>query len=167
MIKIGQIKRAYGIKGLVKVASFADPMDNFFTYQPVYDQDGHPHQLEAIRFHKGQFVCRIDGITRRSDAERLCGLVLFITRDQLPPPEDEDTFYHTDLVGLSVETIDGRPLGTVVSIADFGAGSLLEIKLFSGQKTYCPFTRAAVPEIEHAQQKIRIDPQAAGLEQDS
>jgi 16S rRNA processing protein RimM len=45
--------------------------------------------------------------------------------------------------------LDGAPLGEVVSIQNFGAGDLLEVKPASGAATVLvPFTRDTVPEID-------------------
>ena len=51
-----------------------------------------------------------------------------MSRDRLPPIEDDETFYHADLIGLAAVTPDGTALGTVTAIHNFGAGDLVEIK---------------------------------------
>lgn len=71
-----------------------------------------------------------------------------------PPPEDEDEFYVTDLIGLAVETADGEPLGKVKAVQDFGAGDLLEIQPPQGATWYLPFTREAVPEVHISEGKV-------------
>ena len=74
-----------------------------------------------------------------------------MSRDRLPPIEDDETFYHADLVGLAAVTPDGAPLGTVTAIHNFGAGDLVEIKPpGGGEPLMVPFTEAAVPEIDIA-----------------
>jgi len=71
------------------------------------------------------------------------------------PAPDEDEFYVTDLIGLSVVTPDGAPLGTIRAVQDFGAGDLLEITPPEGGATwYLPFTREAVPEVRIAERTI-------------
>ena len=45
------------------------------------------------------------------------------------PPADEDEYYHSDLVGLSAIAPDGEPLGEIVTVQNFGAGDLLELRL--------------------------------------
>ena len=63
-------------------------------------------------------------------------------RDRLPPPEDEDEFYHADLIGLRGSTADGEPLGTVAAVQDFGAGDIIEIApADGGRPLMLPFTK--------------------------
>ena len=81
------------------------------------------------------------------------GLKLFISRDALPEPE-EDEFYLADLVGLSVETPEGESLGKVKSVHDFGAGDLLEIAPPGAATWWLPFTRENVPEVRLAEGRL-------------
>ena len=61
--------------------------------------------------------------------------------------DDEDEFYHADLIGLDARLADGTVLGTVTAVPNFGAGDLLEIKRAdTGESVYLPFTKAVVPE---------------------
>ena len=49
-------------------------------------------------------------------------------RERLPETdEDEEGWYHADLVGLRVAGEDGRVYGHVAAVLNFGAGDLLEI----------------------------------------
>jgi len=81
----------------------------------------------------------------------LKGTQLFVPRSVLPEPED-DEFYFTDLVGLDVKSTDGKRVGTIKDIHDFGAGVMLEIQpVKSAEKQasfFHPFTKVAVPKIE-------------------
>ena len=46
-------------------------------------------------------------------AQALTNTDLYVPRDRLPAIKDDDTFYHSDLVGLDVVTADGAQVGTV------------------------------------------------------
>ena len=53
---------------------------------------------------------------------------------------------------------DGRALGTVAAVPNFGAGDLLEIApAAGGASVLVPFTRAAVPEIDLAGGRVVVD----------
>ncbi|MEP4338164.1 MAG: ribosome maturation factor RimM, partial [Roseobacter sp.] len=81
---------------------------------------------------------------------------LYISRDQLPDPE-EDEFYYSDLTGLSVLDGNGEALGKLVAVQDFGAGDLLEIRPARGKTFYVPFTKAFVPRIDLEAGEISVD----------
>ena len=85
------------------------------------------------------------------------GLRLYIPRDRLPAPE-EDEFYLADLIGLAAVSSAGEALGRVKSVQNFGAGDLLEIEPPGGAATWwAPFTRQVVPEVRLAQGMIVVD----------
>ena len=151
LIQVGRVAGAFGVRGEVRITSFtADPMA-LVGYKTLQREDGSPGlTLTSGRDAKGSIVVRAKEVETREQAEALRGLKLYIPRDRLPAPE-EDEFYVTDLVGLAVETADGEALGRVKAVQDFGAGDLLEIAPAEGGATwYLPFTREAVPDVRLA-----------------
>ena len=45
-------------------------------------------------------VARLKGVTDRTAAEKLNGVELYVERASCPTPDDDDDFYHADLIGL-------------------------------------------------------------------
>ncbi len=148
---MGEIGRAHGLKGEVRIKSFtADPVA-IGSYGPLFLDDGAKAVLQGVRPVAGtadMVLARIEGVTTREAAEALNRRQLLVSRDRLPPPEDEDEFLATDLVGLAVETPDGRVIGTIVGVPDFGGGDLLEIRPPRGPTAFLPFTKAFVPVVD-------------------
>ncbi len=77
------------------------------AYGPLTDEAG--TRRFAITL-KGGDIAAIEGVADRDAAQRLTGTRLYVERDRLPPP-DEDEFYLADLVGLDAVTPEGGPLG--------------------------------------------------------
>lgn len=154
LIQVGRVAGAFGVRGEVRITSFtADPLA-LLGYKTLQREDGSPAlTLTTARAATGSIVVRAKEVETREQAEALRGLKLYISRAELPAP-DEDEFYVTDLIGLSVETAEGEPLGRVKAIQDFGAGDLLEIQPPTGPTWYLPFTRAAVPEVRISEGKV-------------
>lgn len=152
LIQVGRVAGAFGVRGEVRITSFtADPVA-LVDYRDLKREDGSAGlTLTSGRAVKGGVIVRAREVETREQAEALRGLKLYIPRDRLPEPE-EDEFYVTDLIGLAVETAEGDALGRVKSVQDFGAGDLLEIAPAEGGATwYLPFTREAVPEVRIAE----------------
>ncbi len=158
LLLVGQIGAAHGVRGEVRITTFtADPMA-VADYKKLLLADGTPGPvLLSVRPAKGAIVARIKGSDDRNGAERLRGLKLFISRTDLPPP-DEDEFYLADLIGLAVESQAGDLLGTIKAVQDFGAGDLLEIQPSKGPSWWLPFTQEAVPEVRIAEGKVIAAP---------
>ncbi len=153
-VRLGVIVGVRGIKGEVRIKSFTDDPVAVGAYGPLYDKTGaRRFDLKVTGTQKGVVLARIDGIGDRTAAEALKKTELFVERDQLPAPE-EDEFYHSDLEGLQAVMVSGERIGKVVGVFDFGAGPVVEI---SGN-VMVPFTRAAVPEVDIEGGKVVIDP---------
>ena len=159
-ICVAQFGAPHGVRGEVRLRSFTqDPMA-IAAYGPLESEDGaRRFTIEALRPAKDHFVARLAGVADRDAAEKLTNIKLYVSRDKLPPIEDDGTFYHADLVGLTAVAPDGTPLGTVTAILNFGAGDLVEIKpAGGGEAMMVPFTDAAVPEIDVAAGRIVVVP---------
>jgi 16S rRNA processing protein RimM len=158
-ICVAQIGGAHGIRGEVKLKSFtADPMA-VRDYGPLISEDGSASfEIEALRPAKGHLVARFRGVGDRNAAEQLAHVRLFVPRERLPPPAD-DEFYHVDLIGLAAVTADGAEVGTVVAIHDFGAGDILELRpRAGGASIMVPFTAAFVPKVDVAGGRLVVAP---------
>ena len=95
-------------------------------------------------------VVKVLGVETRGAASALTGTEIFARRDRLPEPS-EDEFYYDDLVGLVASTRDGRPIGRVAAISNYGAGDILEIAPEGGgEPLLLPFTKAVAPTVDFA-----------------
>jgi 16S rRNA processing protein RimM len=160
-ICVARIGAAHGVRGEVKLWSFTQDPSAVASYGPLETQDGtRRFEIEALRSAKDHFVARIAGIASRDAAEELRNLELFVPRGRLPDIEEADTYYHTDLVGLDVVTLDGAQVGTVHALHNFGAGDIIEIMpLGSGEPLMLPFNETTVPKIDlRAKQIVIVSP---------
>jgi 16S rRNA processing protein RimM len=159
-ICVAQFGAPHGIRGEVRLRSFTEDPMAIAAYGPLESEDGaRRFTIEALRPAKDHFVARLAGIANRDAAEKLTNIKLYVSRDKLPPIEDDETFYHADLVGLTAVAPDGTPLGTVTAILNFGAGDLVEIKpQGGGEPLMVPFTETAVPKIDIKARRMVVVP---------
>ncbi|WP_423065791.1 ribosome maturation factor RimM [Devosia sp. CN2-171] len=160
LLLVGRIGAAHGIKGEVRVQSFTEDPLALVSYGPLAtSKPGLTIRILAARTTTNVLVARIEGVNDRTAAEKLNGVELFIDRALLPDPDDEDDFYHADLLGLRAQLADGTALGTVSAVPNFGAGDLLEVRDERSGDTYLyPFTKAVVPEVKVADGYLVIEP---------
>jgi 16S rRNA processing protein RimM len=157
MVLMAIIGAAHGIRGEVRVKPFGDDPLSFADYGTLTTKDGkRTFDVLKARVQKTVVVTQFAGIKDRNQAEELNGVELYVSREQLPEP-DEDEFYHSDLTDLPVHDGSGKLLGKVVSVQDFGAGDLLEIRPQRGKTYYVPFTKAFVPEIDLQAGLLTVD----------
>ena len=157
MIAVGRVAGAFGVRGEVRITAFTQEPLALARFRELKRQDGSPGlTVLSARDAKGGIVCRCQGVETKEQADALRGLRLFIPREALPAPED-DEFYLADLIGLAVHTPEGEALGKVKSVQDFGAGDILEITPAEGGPTwYLAFTREAVPEVNIAAGRLVV-----------
>ena len=150
-ILVGRVAGAFGVKGEVRITAYTDDPAALLRYRDLMRADGSPAlTLTGGRAQKGALVGRAKQIASREDAEALRGLELYVSRDALPEP-DEDEFYLADLIGLAAVSPDGAEIGRIKDVRNFGAGDLLEIAPAAGPTWWSPFTREAVPEVRIAE----------------
>jgi 16S rRNA processing protein RimM len=157
MVLIGVITGAHGIKGEVRLKSFAADPAAIAGYGPLATSAGGALEIDRMRPQKDGFVATIKGVTDRTSAESLKGRELFVMRSRLPNAKADEVYVH-DLVGLDVQLKDGSHLGEVAAVPNFGAGDLLEIRIEGRKETVLiPFASGFVPTVDPARGLIVVD----------
>lgn len=166
MVLMGAIIGAHGIKGEVKVKSFAGTPAAIATYGALSDAKGsRTFNLALVGKAtpgkgpggKDVLIARIDGVGDRNAAEALKGVELYVARDRLPRIAGDEEFYLADLIGLSVVDQHGMALGRVGSVENYGAGDVLGIEGGPKGAFDVAFTRALVPVVDVAAGRIGLD----------
>jgi 16S rRNA processing protein RimM len=162
LVLLGRFGAPHGVRGEIRLQSFtADPLA-IAGYGGLTDKSGaRKFTLTSVRPQgKDMLVAKVSGVEGRSGAEALTGVELYLPREKLPAPEEEE-FYIADLVGLRAETPDGAELGMIVAVRNFGAGDILEIAPAQGGETLLlPFTKSVVPTVDISAGRVIVEPPA-------
>jgi len=167
-VLLGRIVGAHGLRGEVAIHAYTATPADIGRYGPLYDKDGaRSFRIASARGTPKGVVARLDGVSDRNAAEALRGVELYVDRDKLPAAADGE-FYHADLIGLSAVDPQGNRIGEIVSVQNYGAGDLLEIRSTgSGRTELVPFTEATVPEVDIAAGRVVVAmPAATGDEEE-
>ena len=156
LIEIGCFVGVHGIKGEVKVKSYAQKPENIFTYEEIFiENDINPIKLKLVRKVKQNLICRIENVKTRNDAENFRNSKLFIKRESLPKLSD-DEFYHRDLVSFEVYNTNRESFGFIVSLNDFGGGLLLEVNK-DNKMFYLPASKRFLNEIKYKEKEVILN----------
>lgn len=153
-VALAAVAGAHGVKGEVRLKLFSDSATSLAA-QPELIVGGVSRRLIAVRDGGKTAVARFEGIADRSAAEALRGSLVEVDRSALPPL-NEGEYYHADLIGLPCFDADGREIGAVVAVENFGAGDLLEVELDLGKRSLIPF-RPGIADLEDG--RILLDPE--------
>lgn len=112
-------------------------------------------EVRGARFDEGRNLLTLrTNLSTRDEAEACVGASILIDREErveLP----RDSFWVDDLIGLAVEDLEGRPLGTVTDFLT-GANELYEIRDAAGSLHYIPAVREFVRDIDLEGGRLRI-----------
>lgn len=134
---------AHGVTGEVRLKVFAEDLSVHRSFN-----DG-ALTLKSVRHGPNGAIARFAEIPDRTAAEKLRGTELAVARDALPPLK-EGEYYHADLIGLAAVSERGEPIGTLVTVENFGAGDVLEIEKPDGKRFMVPMRPEAVPRWDDA-----------------
>ena len=153
------ITTAHGITGAVKIKNFMESVDTLCTFKTFYLEDGRKLQVQSLKSHKGDILIGVfKEIKDRTTAEMLRGQKLYIQRAALPVLEDDDLYYHSDLIQLKARLTTGATIGVVYAVSNYGAGDFLEILLDTHEIVCVPFRKECVPVIDCQEGFLLIDP---------
>ncbi|MBF0378656.1 MAG: 16S rRNA processing protein RimM [Desulfamplus sp.] len=131
LITIGEIDGVHGIKGYVKIKSFAESSEIFssglcFFIGVSRGNFGAWYKLIKATSHKKGVIALFEGVNREI-AETLVGKSIFILREDLPELES-DTYYWQDLVGIKVVDVHLGYLGVIDYIIPTGSNDVFVVK---------------------------------------
>ncbi len=155
-ILIATILTAHGVRGWVKLHWHGEDPMLAINYKTLHDKNGRAFEVVEQRMQGKALAVKFKSIDDRTDVEKLRGTELFIDRSLLPAPADNE-FYHVDLIGLNVRSADGKHIGSVRAIQNFGASDLIEVATARGDTEYFPFTDDVVTEINADEQLIVVN----------
>lgn len=104
-------------------------------------------RLERVRRGTKAPLVSFEGLRFRDEAAAWTGATVLVPAAVFQALED-DEFYTYQLEGLRLVDAQGNELGVVESVADFGAGDLLDVRLPDGRTEYVPFMEPWVLEVD-------------------
>lgn len=157
LICVGHILGAQGVKGWVKIFSNTSPRENIVSYSPWLVEWGTGLKQLSVegRVQGKHVIARLEGIEDRSRADELFGRQLYIQQDQLPRLEQGE-YYWSDLIGLTVVSLQGDALGKVVSMMETGAADVMLVN--GDRERLIPFAMDdIVTEVDLENQRMIVD----------
>ena len=133
-ILVGVVARTHGNRGEVIVNAETDfPEERFHEGARLMSRakDGRLGTLEVatMRMHQGRPVILFTGIGSMDDAELLAGTELRIAEDEGDAELlEEGEYFHRDLIGCSVVTESGEPVGDVTAVEGDRGNTRLVVK---------------------------------------
>jgi len=137
-IQIAKILRPHGVKGAVKVSVNLTDIP-FSIFKKVYlGKNRIPSKITKIMPLNGFYSIMLDTIKSCDEAETFRNQPIYVDR------EDYDVFddymLPSDYIGVEVKSTDGKDIGIVVDVENYGSADIISIN--------CGGTTYMVPFVE-------------------
>ena len=152
LIIIGKITGAHGVRGELKVFPLTDDPRRFLKLKDCFICGQNFEKPDAstcssARLDRGNVLVRFEGIEDRDKAELLRGRFIAVSRDNAVKLK-KDSYFITDLKGLTVIDDDRGELGKVIDCFETGSQFTLEIKRDKKKNLMLPFVKVYCYEVD-------------------
>lgn len=159
LIAIGQVTKAQGLRGEIRIKPLTDFPERFQTLQDLFlckEDEIQIKSMESVRYANKNIIIKFKGVDTRTEAERLVGWTMKIEEHQtveLP----EDTFFVHDVIGAAVFSDEETRIGRVTDVYQFPAQDLLVVKSDTeGKEHLIPIVDEFIKKIDLKEKKIIV-----------
>ena len=158
LFPIGRIVRPHGVKGKIKVEYFGKDTSRFPPCREVFIEDSTGKVrsyriLEAIP-QPPRLIIKLEGIEKIEEVEPLRGKEVLIKRETLPSL-NEGEYYWMDILGMGVETEEGKRIGKVKEIFPTGANDIYVVE-GKNKEIFLPATEEVIQRVDLEARVIKV-----------
>ncbi len=157
MIIIGKIIKEWGIKGEVLAYPFTFDPERFYKLKNIFiekDNIVECKEILQVRMQKNRILLKIKDLDTPEDAKKYRGALIKIKRSE-SPELPKNTYYHYDIIGMNVYTINGEYLGKIDSIIETTSNDVYVVK--KNRKEYLiPAIKDVIKDIDISSKKMVV-----------
>ncbi len=158
LFPIGRVVKPHGVKGKVKVEYYGENLQGLSLYHEIFieDEKGRPEAykvLEAIP-QPPRLILRLKGIDKIEEVAPLMGREIFVEREALLGL-GEGEYYWVDILGIEVETQEGKRIGKVKEIFPTGANDVYVVEGRRGE-ILLPATGEVIQSIDIKKRMMKV-----------
>ena len=157
LVHVGTFGSPIGLKGEIKVTMLTSSFESFKMLKVYFNEDASEkwNFIKMRTLNKNLLVHPHD-CNNKDDAEKFRGKKIFSQSSTLPKT-NIDEYYFKDLIGCSIFMLNGKKIGNVVSVEDFGASDLLETKI-NNKTFYIPMNKDNLVSVNLDKKEIIVNP---------
>lgn len=148
--QIGVITQTHGLRGEVKVFPTTDDAGRYKKLKEVILDDGKKRltmTIEGVRFFKQFVILKFKGFDSIDDIEKYKNAKLLVARENAVKLE-KDEYFIADMLGMKVETEDGKPFGTLKDVLTTGANDVYIVEMEDGKEALLPAIKECILNID-------------------
>jgi len=158
LFPIGRVIKLHGVRGKIKIAYFGGDVSPFQHYPRIFIKDGtgrpHPYEVLEATPQPRRLILRLKEIETPEEAQALVGKEIFIRKELLPAlPEGE--YYWFEILGMAVETEEGRRLGTIKEILPTGAHDVYVVE-GKAKEIFLPAVEGVIRGVDRGRKVMKV-----------
>jgi len=156
-LPIGRVVKAHGFRGKIKVEYFGENSSPF-PYREIFIKDcagkSVSYEILEAASQPSRIILKVKGVERAEDAQALVGKEVLIRKETLPDlPEDE--YYWFEILGMVVETGEGKEIGSLKEVLTTGGHDVWVIE-GRRREILLPATKEVVRSVDRKRRVIRV-----------
>ena len=153
-LAVGRIVRPHGVRGAMLLEPYSELVSAVIAGSRVQlGEDRTSATVLACRKHGERYLLELKGHTSHESAERWREAELRIPADKAPALP-ADTYFHWQLLGLSVVTEDGTVLGQLAEILTTGANDVYLVR--GDRDLLLPATSEVIRQVDPASGRLVV-----------
>ncbi len=146
-LRVGVVASTHGVHGEVKIYPTTDSLERFLSLT-----DG-ILTVENVKFFIQFAILKFKEIDSLDEIQKYKGCDLMVSRENAQPLQ-ENEYYIGDLLGLSVESDEGRKLGVLSDVLQTGANDVYVVKRPDGGELLLPVIDACILDVDLEQGRV-------------
>ena len=159
LIAIGRIIGPHGIRGEVRLFSYAESIETFVPGSSLFlklpDGKKGEYIIVSARPHKKAVLLKLEGIDSIDEVNVWRNAEVFLQKASLKEL-DEGTYYWFQIIGLKVVTVDHKFLGKISNTIRTGSNDVYVVRNQS-EEVLIPAIESVIVEIDLKKGLMRVD----------
>ena len=157
LIMIGEIVKPQGIKGEVKIKSYSVSLEDLTKGMTVFvGENFQEYTLTQYSLRQGFLYAYLKEIPSIMEAEKLRNKKVYISKADIRELS-EDEYLIEELIGCEVRLTDGRVLGVLDDVQNFGSTDIFYVKTEQKKQVLFPNVENVLEQIDLSNKIILVN----------
>jgi 16S rRNA processing protein RimM len=159
LVIMGRVVAPYGVFGWLKIVPDTEEFDGLLDYKNWWigkDNDWRELAVKEAKTHNDVLVVKLQGIDDRDAAVACKGKQIAVARALLPKLENEE-YYWSDLIGLSVKNLQEVDFGKISDVFATGANDVIVAKSEAGIERLIPYIAQVILAVNMVEKTMLVD----------
>ncbi|OGP87713.1 MAG: 16S rRNA processing protein RimM [Deltaproteobacteria bacterium RBG_16_48_10] len=158
LFSIGRVVKPHGVRGKIKIDYFGEDFSQFHLYRKVFIEDrmGRVQSYEVLEAtpQPPRLILQLKDIRTVEEAQPLVGKEICIQKELLPDlPEGE--YYWMEIIGMEVETEEGKHIGRIKEIFPTGAHDVYVVQ-GERREIFLPAVEGVIQGIDRERKIMKV-----------